>query len=147
MELEVGQVLWLKVRYKTEVVAKVAHPMLAAIIDIENDRIEVIAIDKARDKISQLYNEANYFLDCDNPKEKVIFVDSYAQLNNTLTIEYFPEIIQFRKTQAKLSPEKLKDLIQEYKEYHENNSIPKERTIYMTKKEILELNKQREAKS
>ena len=42
--------------------------MLVAVIDIDEDKIEVIAIDKARDRISQLYNEANYFLDSDNPK-------------------------------------------------------------------------------
>ena len=53
MELEVGQVLWLKVRYKTNVVAEVAHPMLVAIIDIDEDKIEVIAIDKAKDKLVQ----------------------------------------------------------------------------------------------
>ena len=78
MDLEIGQVLWLKVRYKTDIVANMAHPMLVAVIDIDDNKIEVIAIDKAREKISQLYNEANYFLDSENPKEKVIYVDSYA---------------------------------------------------------------------
>lgn len=140
MDLEIGQVLWLKVRYKTNVVAEKAHPMLIAVIDIDDDKIEVIAIDKARDKISQLYNEANYFLDSENPKEKVIFVDSYAQLNNTLTIEYFPELVKYRKTKAKLSYEKLTDLINDYRIYHKNNFIPDERKVHMTKEEILRLN-------
>ena len=142
MNLEVGQVLWLKVRYKTNVVAKQAHPMLVAIISIDGEKIEVIAIDKARDKISQLYNEANYFLDSENPKEKVIYVDSYAQLNNTLTIEYFPELTQFRKTKEKLSQDKLEDLINDYKIYHKKNFIPDERKVHMTKDEILKLNKE-----
>ena len=141
MDLEIGQVLWLKVRYKTDVIAKNVHPMLVAIINIDENKIEVIAIDKARDKISQLYNEANYFLDSENPKEKVIYVDSYAQLNNTLTIEYFPELIQFRKTKEKLSSEKLIDLINDYQEYHKNNFIPDERKVHMSKTEILNLNK------
>lgn len=140
MELEVGQILWLKVRYKTDIVAKQAHPMLVAVISIDENKIEVIAIDKARDKISQLYNEANYFLDSDNPKEKVIYVDSYAQLNNTLTIEYFPELTNFRKTEEKLSQEKLEDLINDYNIYHKNNFIPDERKVHMTKEEILKLN-------
>ena len=140
MDLEVGQVLWLKVRYKNNVVADKVHPMLVAIIDIDEDKIEVIAIDKARDKISQLYNEANYFLDSENPKEKVIYVDSYAQLNNTLTIEYFPEIKKYRKTTATLSKDKLTDLINDYKIYHKNNFIPDERKVHMTKEEILRLN-------
>ena len=141
MDLEIGQVLWLKVRYKTDIVANMVHPMLVAVIDIDDNKIEVIAIDKAREKISQLYNEANYFLDSENPKEKVIYVDSYAQLNNTLTIEFFPELIKFRKTTAKLSKEKLTDLINDYKIYHKNNFIPDERKVHMTKNEILELNK------
>lgn len=143
MDLEVGQILWIKVRYQTSLVADYAHPMLVAIIDIDEEKIEVIAIDKARDKISQLYSEANYFIDSENPREKVIYVDSYAQLNNTLTIEYFPELIQFRKTKEKLSQEKLKDLINEYKMYHKNNFIPDERKVHMTKEEILKLNKKR----
>ncbi len=142
MELKVGQVLWLKVRYKTDVIAQYAHPMLVAIIDIDEDKIEVIAIDKAREKLSQLYNEANYFLDSENPKEKVIYVDSYAQLNNTLTIEYFPELVNYRRTKETLSYEKLTDLIKDYKEYHKKNFIPDERKVHMTKEEILKLNKE-----
>lgn len=141
MNLEIGQVLWLKIRYKTNLIAEYAHPMLVAIIDIDENKIEVIAIDKARNKISQLYNEANYFLDSENPKEKVIYEDSYAQLNNTLTIEYFPELSNFRKTTAKLSKEKLEDLINDYRIYHKNNFIPDERKVHMTKDEILTLNK------
>lgn len=141
MDLEIGQVLWLKIKYKTDIVANMAHPMLVAVIDIDDNKIEVIAVDKAREKISQLYNEANYFLDSENPKEKVIYVDSYALLNNTLTIEFFPELIKFRKTTAKLSKEKLTDLINDYKIYHKNNFIPDERKVHMTKNEILELNK------
>ena len=116
--------------------------MLVAIISIDENKIEVIAIDKARDRIFQLYNEANHFIDHENPNEKVISVDSYAQLNNTLTIEYFPEIVKYRKTKIKLSQEKLDDLIQDYKEYHNNNFIPDERKVHMSKKEILELNKE-----
>lgn len=139
MELEIGQVLWLKVRYQTNVIAKTPHPMLVAVIDIDGDKIEVIAIDKARDKIHQLYSQANYFLDSDN--ETVIKMDSYAQLNNTLTIEYFPELIKYRRTTDKLSKEKLNDLINDYNEYHNENFISDERIIHMSKEEILKLNK------
>lgn len=140
MDLEIGQVLWLKVRYKTNVVASVAHPMLVAIVNIDENNIEVIAIDKVEDKLYQLFSEANRFIDHENPTEKVIFVDSYAQLNNKLTIENFPELVQFRRTTSKLSEGKLRELIQDYKEYHQNNFIPDERKVHMTKEEILELN-------
>ena len=141
MSLEIGQVLWLKVRYKTNVVADDKHPMLLAVIDIDENKIEVIAIDKAKGRTYQLYNEANRFIDSENPKEKVIYEDSYAQLNNTLTIEYFPELSKYRKTTAKLSKEKLADLINDYRIYHKNNFIPDERKVHMTKEEILKLNK------
>lgn len=138
MDLEIGQVLWLKVRYQNEITAKIAHPMLVAVINIEEDKIEVIAIDKAKDKVYQLFNQANYFLDSDN--EKVIYVDSYAQLNNTLTIEYFPELVNYRKTKDKLSMEKFDDLLKDYIEYHKNNFIPDQRIIHMSKDEIIKLN-------
>lgn len=141
MDLEIGQVLWLNVRYKTNVISKVPHPMLVAIANIEDNIIEVIAIDKAKEKIYQLFNEANLFINSDNPKEKAILVDSYAQLNNSLKIEYFPELVKFRKTKAKLSQKKLNELLDEYKKYHENNIIPPERIVYMSKEEILKMNK------
>lgn len=141
MDLEIGQVLWLNVKYQTNVVSKVPHPMLVAISNIEENNIEVIAIDKAKDKLHQLFSEANFFINSDDPKEKVIYVDSYAQLNNSLTIEYFPEIVKYRRTKQKLSKQKLDDLLEEYNKYHENNIIPDERIVYMTKEDILKWNK------
>ena len=141
MDLEIGQVLWLNVKYQTNVVSKVPHPMLVAIANIEDNNIEVIAIDKAKDKIHQLFSEANFFINSEDPKEKVIFVDSYAQLNNSLTIEYFPELVKYRRTEAKLSKDKLNELLEEYNKYHANNIIPDERIVYMSKEDILEMNK------
>lgn len=141
MDIEVGQVLWLKVRYQTDVISEVSHPMLVAMINKEEKIIEVIAIDKARDKVYQLFNEANFFIDSESPREKVIYVDSYAQLNNILTIEYFPELIKYRRTKDKLSSEKLKYLLEEYNDYRNKNIIPDYRIVHMTKEEIIELNK------
>ena len=57
-ELQVGQVLWLKVRYQIDVISDVKHPMLIA--KIENDYIEVIALDKTSGKMHQLFH--NYLL-------------------------------------------------------------------------------------
>lgn len=139
MDLEVGQVLWLKVRYQTNVVSRCEHPMLVAVIDIDDSKIEVIAIDKVEGREYQLLNEANRVVKCKD--EKVINKDSYAQLNNTLTIEYFPEITKYRSTTAKLSNAKLEKLINDYKDYHNNNFIPDKRIVHMTKEEIIELNK------
>jgi len=52
-DLKVGQVLWLKVRYQIDKVAEVKHPML--IIDINQEFIEVIALDKTAGKLQNLY--------------------------------------------------------------------------------------------
>lgn len=77
-KLEVGQVLWLNVKYQKNVESKVEHPML--ICRVEKKTIEVIALDKTAGKLHQLFHKYNYFINCLNPKESVIFEDSYAQL-------------------------------------------------------------------
>lgn len=136
--LKVGQILWLKVRYQIDVISTVKHPMLIA--NIESDYIEIIAIDKLHGKLQNLYYKHNWYINCDNPKETVIYEDSYAQFNTKLTIENFSELINYRKTTDTLSKEKLDELLFEYKDYQENNKIREERIVHMTKYEILELN-------
>jgi len=139
-KLEVGQVLWLKVRYQIDVVSNVKHPMLIA--KIEDDYIEVIAIDKTKDKMHQLFHKYNYYIDCENPIEDVISEDSYAQLNTKLTIENIDELIKARQTESKLSKNKLNDLLEEYNNYQLNNNLSEQRIVYMNKNEILNLNKE-----
>ena len=95
-ELKVGQIIWLKVRYQLNKLSDVPHPMLIAKIDEKN--IEVIAIDKIAGKLQNLYHYYNYYIDSQNPKETVLYEDSYAQLNTKLTIENFSELKKFRKT-------------------------------------------------
>lgn len=137
-DLKVGQVLWLKVRYQIDQVANIIHPMLIA--DIKDSYIEIIAIDKTAGKLHHLYHKYNYYINSENPKETVIFEDSYAQLNTKLTIENFAMLSNFRKTENTLSSQKLNDLLKEYNNYQNNNIINEERIVYMTKEEILELN-------
>ena len=72
--LQVGQVLWLKVRYQIDVVSDVIHPMLIA--KIEKDYIEVIAIDKTFGKMQCLYHEYNFFINSKNPTEDVIYEET-----------------------------------------------------------------------
>lgn len=137
-ELQVGQVLWLKVRYQVDMFAKEAHPMLIA--DIKDNYIEVIAIDKTAGKLQNLYYPYNKYINCENPRESVIYEDSYAQLNNKLTIEKFPELSKYRKTTNKLSQNKLNEILFEYKDFHKSNIIKNERIVHMTKKDILTIN-------
>lgn len=137
-ELEIGQILWLKVRYQIDVVSEVNHPMLIA--KISNDYIEVIALDKTAGKLYQLFHNYNYYIDSLNPKETVIFEDSYAQLNTKLTIDKIDELKYARKTTNKLSKEKLNDVINEYKNYQTKYGVDEQRIVHMTRDEILNLN-------
>ena len=137
-ELEVGQVLWLKVKYQIDVVSKIKHPMLIA--EIKDDYIEVIALDKTAGKMHQLFHNYNYFINSDNPKETVIFEDSYAQLNTKLTIDKIEELKNARLTLEKLSKSKLNDLLNEYKRYQDKYGIDEQRIVHMTSIDILILN-------
>lgn len=137
-ELQVGQVLWLKVRYQIDVISDVKHPMLIA--KIENDYIEVIALDKTSGKMHQLFHNYNLYIDSLNPKEKVIYEDSYAQLNTKLTIDKIEELKYSRKTTGKLSKEKLKEVLDKYQKYQDKYGVDEQRIVHMTNNEILLLN-------
>ena len=137
-DLKIGQVLWLKVRYQIDKVSDVKHPMLIA--DIRDDYIEIIAIDKTSGKLQNLYYPYNKYINSENPKETVLYEDSYAQLNTKLTIEPFSELSNYRKTTDLLSKDKLKELLEDYKEYQNTHKIKEERIVHMTKYEHLELN-------
>ena len=137
-DLEIGQVLWLKVRYQIDIVSETNHPMLIA--KIENDYIEVIALDKTAGKMHQLFHNYNLYIDSENPKEKVIYEDSYAQLNTKLTIDKIQELKNSRKTKEKLSKDKLKEVLDKYKNYQDKYGVDEQRIVHMTNNEILYLN-------
>ena len=129
-ELEIG--------HQLNVISEIKHPMLIA--SINNNYIEVIALDKTAGKMHQLYHNYNYYINSDNPNETVIYEDSYAQLNTKLTITKFNELKQARRTTKKLSSTKLANLLKEYKTYQEKYGVAKERIVHMTRKEIILLN-------
>lgn len=137
-DLKIGQILWLKVRYQIDKVSEVKHPMLIA--EINDDYVEVIAIDKTAGKLQNLYYPYNWYINSENPKETVLYEDSYAQFNTKLTIELFSELSIYRTTKDTLSKNKLDELLNEYKNYQEKNKIKEERIVHMTKYELLELN-------
>lgn len=134
-KLEVGQVLWLNVKYQKNVESKVEHPMLICRVEKKT-----IALDKTAGKLHQLFHKYNYYINSSNPKESVIFEDSYAQLNTKLTIELTEELIKARKTVNKLSQDKLQDLIETYNDYQKYNKIDDDRIVYMSSTELLKLN-------
>ena len=137
-DLKVGQILWLKVRYQIDKVSDTKHPMLIA--EINDEYIEVIAIDKTAGKLQNLYYPYNRYINSENPKETVLYEDSYAQLNTKITLENFENLKNYRKTTDLLSKTKLNELLNDYKNYQNNNRIREERIVHMTKYEILELN-------
>jgi len=136
--IKVGQVLWLKVRYQIDKIAEIEYPMLIA--KIFDDYIEVIALDKTKGKLHQLYKPYNYYINSESPREKVIYEDSYAQFNTKLTIDWFEDLIKVRKTEDTLSKEKLNELLISYEEYQSNNKLDEERIVHMTIEEIISLN-------
>lgn len=137
-DLEIGQVLWLKVRYQIDVVSTVKHPMIIA--EINDDYIEVIALDKIAGKLHQLFHYYNFYISNSEPKETVINEDSYAQLNTKLTIDNIEELKNSRKTLKKLSSKKLNELLKEYKDYQNNHNLDEQRVVHMSRDEILKLN-------
>ena len=136
-ELEIGQILWLKVRYQIDVISEIKHLMLIA--KIEKDYIELIALDKTAGKLHQLYHHYNYYVDSKNPKESVIFEDSYAQLNTKLTIDKIDELKLSRKTLNKLSENKLNIILDEYQNYQNKYGVEEQRIVHMTNNEIIYL--------
>lgn len=123
-DLKVGQVLWLKVRYQIDKVADYPHPMI--IFSIADGIIQLIAVDKVSGALHQLYHPYNVFISHTDPKEKVIYEDSYAQLNTIIEIEEFDELVIARKTHDTLSKAKFEDLEKRYENYHKKNSVPEE---------------------
>lgn len=138
MDLEVGQILWLKIKYNPIDTALDKHPML--IYSVDDEYIEVIAVDKAKDKIYQLMKKCNVYINVNNPDETVLYEDSYCQLNNRITLENFSNIALARHTLDKLSDKKLQDILNKYKIYQLENVIDDKRQVHMTKEEIIQLN-------
>ena len=100
----------------------------------------MIALDKTRGKLHQLFHYYNFYISYDNPKESVISEDSYGQLNTKLTIDNIEELKNARKTLKKLSTKKLNALLKEYKDYQNNHNLDEKRVVHMSRNEILKLN-------
>lgn len=138
--IEIGQVLWLKIRFNNAgTVSSVDHPYL--VMGIEDDEVTVIEIGQMDSlkpyKLAYLSNKPIYNSD---PVETVLEKDSYIQLDNKLQVEYFPELDTYRRTEDKLSRDKLEKILQEYEKYHSTHMIDPNKIVYMTKEEIQNMN-------
>lgn len=140
-DIEIGQVLSLKVRYNNAgTVSTTNHPYLVVDVDDSLGVIEIAQIDSLAGKEYKAAMRCNKTIFGDDPKETVIDKDSYVQLDNTFRIENIPEIVQFRRQEDKLSQNKLSEVLTAYKEYHETQTIEENKNVYMDRIEILALN-------
>lgn len=140
-DLEIGQVIALKIRFNNRGTVSVnSHPYLVVGIDKEFDVIEVAQIDSLEGKEYKAAFKSNKTIFCDEPAESVIDKHSYVQLDNTLKIENFPAITQFRRQKDKLSKDKLSDVLRAYYHYHQTHKIDENKNVYMDEAEILQLN-------
>lgn len=140
MNVEIGQVLSMIIRFNNSgLVSSQKHPYLIVKI-IDSNTIEVAQLDKVRGKWWKAAFESNKVIYSENPHETVIDEDSFIQNDNTIQIEYFDEIVQFRRQKDTLSSKKLADVVNEYNLYHMNHQIDEDKQVYISKEELLFLN-------
>lgn len=141
MLLEQGQIITLRMRVNNSNTILSAHPYIIINTDSVNNKIEIAQIDSLDGKEYKAIKLSNKTIYADNPYETVIDKDSYVQLDNTLELEYFDDLIKLRRQPDKLSEGKLKDLITAYNDYHANHIIIDDKQVYVDKSELKLLNR------
>jgi hypothetical protein len=142
-DLEIGQVLWLRIRFNNSgSIAVSNHPCLIIDIDYDLNTVEIAHMDSLEGKEHQATSKKNKVVYATDPTETVIYKDSYAQLNNTIKIENHKALKYYRETEDKLSPEKLAEVIQAYRTYHQENQIDENRQVYIDEDELEYINRQ-----
>ena len=138
-DLEVGQVLSLRIRLDYYGVFKEKHPYL--IIAIRDDgAVEIGQLHSLEGKEYEAIDDRNKVIFQGHPTESVIDKDSFIQLNNVILVENFDELINYRRQPDKLSDRKLMSVIDAYRNYHKKHHIAEDRTVYLDREEIENLN-------
>ncbi len=140
-DLEIGQVLSLRIRIDYFGVFEEKHPYLILDIREEDNIVEVGQLHSLEGKMFEAIDNKNKVIFNTKPQETVIDKDSFIQKNNTIMLEYFDGIEKYRRQKDKLSQNKLQNVIQAYKEYHKNNEIQENRIVYLDQTEIEKLNR------
>ncbi|MCM1334366.1 MAG: hypothetical protein NC084_12560 [Bacteroides sp.] len=139
--VEVGQVLSLRIRLNNQgIISTTKHPYLIVDVAESDNIIEIAQLDSIAGKEYKVAMKSNKAIFYDNPTETVIDRDSYIQMDNRFLIENFKELEQYRRQPDKLSPQKLSDVLQSYREYHHTHAIDEDKIVYMDQNEILGLN-------
>ncbi len=135
--LEVGQVLSLKIRFNNSgLISTRKHPYLIIAIDDELNTVEIAQLDSLAGKEYKAAMRSNKAIICDTPQESVIDKDSYIQLDNTIRVELYDGLLNYRRQEDKLSPAKLKEVLAAYREYHHMYSISEDKQVYLSKEEL-----------
>lgn len=141
-DIEVGQVLSLKIRYNNDgLISATKHPYLVIGIDKELNVVEIAQLDSLQGKEFKAARKSNKVIYSDNPTETVIDKDSYIQMDNRFRIENCWELLNFRRQTDKLSSDKLCDVLNSYQQYQKNHDIDENKNVYITKNELLNLNR------
>ena len=136
-DLEIGQVLSLKIRFNNEgVISRSRHPYLIVDIDTELNTVEIAQLDSLAGKEYKAAMRSNKVIYCDEPQEVVIDKDSYVQLDNTLKLELYDGLETYRRQTDKLSQEKLESVLQAYQKYHKDHEIDENKQVYMRQSEL-----------
>lgn len=139
--IEVGQVLSLRIRFNNSGdVSRTRHPYLVVDVNDNLRTIEIAQLDSLEGKEYKATMRSNKTILCDKPRETVIDKDSYVQLDNTIQVESFPELASFRRQEDKLSSKRLEAVLLAYRRYHDSWEIDENKSVYMNKAEILDLN-------
>lgn len=136
-DLEIGQVLSLKIRYNNSgLISQCKHPYLIVDIDNEFNTVEIAQIDSLYGKEYKAAKRSNKVIYCDNPWETVIDKDSYIQLDNKFLIELYHGLVRFRRQLDRLSPIKMEEVLKAYRQYHAMYHIDENKQVYMSKDEL-----------
>lgn len=139
-DLEIGQVLSLRIKIPYHGVFDERHPYLILKINADDGYIEVGQLHSLHGKAFEAIDVKNKVIFNSNPEETVIDTDSFIQKHNKITIELYDELVKYRRQPDKLSESKLNEVITEYEKYHKEHHISDDRVVYLDREDIEDLN-------
>lgn len=139
-DLLVGQVLSLRIWLPYCGIFESKHPYLILKVDNAQSVVEVGQLHSLKGKPFEAMRETNKVLFASSPQETVIDEDSFIQNNNRIVIENYAGLTHYRRQEDTLSKNKLDDVIKAYNDYHKHHLIDDDHIVYLTKKDIEELN-------
>lgn len=143
-KIEVGQVLWLKLKFQADgEYSKTVHPYLVVNINDNGTAnfVNLLQFDSLEGKEWRIQSNKYMVIMNTDPKEDVIFKDSFLRLDSIFLVENFEELKEFKRNEAKLSKNKLERVLFKYNNFvAEGNHIPDSRQIMYKKADILDHN-------